>query len=233
MSLIHQSFFAIITDWKDSVLDAAFDMFSKFSRGDKKAIDPNLRSSVYRIVLRHGAATEVGTFPRSDMSWGYIADSLKYDVILNEFRTAEDGEERNIALSSLGTAEDKELINRTLQLALSDEVKSQDIHRPLASLRSHASGVEALWQWLQDNWSHIEAKLDPAGFMLSSVVQICTSSFTRSERIDEIQRFFKDRKTAGFDQALAQALDSIKAKVSWLERDREDVKEWLKANGYL
>ena len=69
--------------------------------------------------------------------------------------------------------------------------------------------------------------------MLSTVVQLCTLGFTKTEHVAMIEAFFKERSTKGFDQSLAQSLDSIKAKAKWLERDGEDVRQWLKANGYL
>lgn len=68
--------------------------------------------------------------------------------------------------------------------------------------------------------------------MLGSVVQIVTNNFTSKEAIEDIQKFFGERSTKGFDQGLAQSLDGIRAKVAWLERDREDVMVWLEKNGY-
>ena len=41
------------------IVKAAFDMFNKFKTGDKLAIHPNLRSSVYAIVLTEGGEEEV------------------------------------------------------------------------------------------------------------------------------------------------------------------------------
>ena len=49
----------------------------------------------------------------------------------------------------------------------------------------------------------------------------------------DIQDFFGKRKTQGFDQSLAQSLDSIRAKSRWLKRDSGDVEGWLKEKGYL
>ena len=37
----------------------------------------------------------------------------------------------------------------------------------------------------------------------------------------------------GFDRALEQSSDAIRAKSSWLNRDRGDVENWLTENGYL
>ena len=69
--------------------------------------------------------------------------------------------------------------------------------------------------------------------MLGSVVQLCTSSMCRIDQMEKVQAFFKERSTKGFDQGLAQSLDSIRAKASWIERDRKDIEAWLRDNGYL
>lgn len=198
----------------ETIKKAAFDMFEKFKKGDKSAIHPNIRSSVYAIVLTYGGEEE-------------------YNVILNEYRTANTSDERNTALRAIGRAKSPELIKRTLSLPLSDEVKGQDIYLPLASLRTHAAGIDALWDWMKVNWDELEKKLPPGLTMLGSVVSICTSSFTSEAQMKSIEDFFAKKSTKGFDQALAQSLDAIRAKASWIERDREDVKIWLKEQDYL
>jgi len=69
--------------------------------------------------------------------------------------------------------------------------------------------------------------------MLGSVVSMCTSNFTSDEQAHEVSEFFKDKDTKGFDRALAQSLDTIAAKASWVARDKKDVEKWLKDNEYL
>lgn len=43
----------------EQIKKAAFDMFEKFKKGDKSAIHPNIRASVYAIVLTNGGEEEV------------------------------------------------------------------------------------------------------------------------------------------------------------------------------
>lgn len=112
------------------------------------------------------------------------------------------------------------------------EVKEQDIYLPIAALRTHPAGIEALFQWMTVNWDELARKL-PAGLsMLGTVVGLCTSGFTSKEQMARVEKFFSDKSTKGFDQGLAQSLDSIRAKDSWISRDKANVEAWVKENEY-
>ena len=193
---------------------AAFEMFDKFTKGDRDAIHPNLRSSVFSVVLSEGGEKE-------------------YNALVKEYETAKQSSERNTALRCLGFAKDPELIKRTLEYTLSKEVKSQDLYMPISALRAHKEGILALWTWTKDNWETLTKRLPPGMSMLGSVVSIATASLTTKEQVDDVEKFFSERSTKGFDQDLAQSLDAIRAKQSWLARDRDDVEQWLKENKYL
>ncbi|KAI9652074.1 MAG: Aminopeptidase 2 mitochondrial [Alyxoria varia] len=196
------------------VVAAAKDMFEKFSNGDRGAINPNLRGAVYSIILKNGGGKE-------------------YDIILDEFRTAKTSDERNTALRSLGRAKQPELIQRTLAMALGDEVRSQDIYMPLGALRTHPDGIRALWKFMKENWDALVERLPPSMSLLSSVVSICTSGFTHKDQKADVERFFEGKSTKGFDKTLAQSLEAVNAKSDWVARDRKDVESWLKENKYL
>lgn len=151
---------------------------------------------------------------------------------MNFYRKSTNGDERNTALRCLGRAKQPELIQKTLDLLFSGEVKDQDIYLPTAGLRSHAEGIDALFKWMTENWDEIYKRFPSGLSMLGSLVQIMTSSFTKAEQLEAVEAFFKDKDTKGYDKSLAQSTDSIRSKISWLGRDREDVADWLKQNGY-
>jgi aminopeptidase 2 len=196
------------------IKQAAKEMFAKFMDGDYAAVHPNLRASVFAMVLRDGGVQE-------------------YEALLARYHSAPTAEERNMCLRALGRARGKELIERTLGLALSGEVKMQDIYMPIGGLSTHKEGIEARWEWMCENWSTIVERLPPSMTMLSSVVSICVGGFGTKEQLEKVQAFFKDRDTKGFDRALDQSFDSIKAKYSWVKRDTEDVEKWLGSHAYL
>lgn len=149
---------------------------------------------------------------------------------MDAYITSTNSDERNTALRSLGRAKDPELIKKTLSLPFGGHVKEQDIYLPISGLRSHPDGVEALYVWMTENWDELTRRL-PAGLsMLGTMVSICTSGFTSEKDRKRIEEFFSERNTKGFNQGLAQSLDSIKAKSSWVQRDREDVQAWIEAN---
>ncbi|KAJ5721327.1 uncharacterized protein N7483_009261 [Penicillium malachiteum] len=196
------------------VIKAAQDMFARFAAGDVSAIHPNIRGSVFTIVLKHGGLKE-------------------YEVVLDRFRHAPTSDEKTTALRCLGAAEDPALIQRTLGLAMCDEVKNQDIYMPLSGLRNSAVGIQTRWTWLQENWDLIYQRLPPSLGMLGTVVQLTTASFCTQAQLDEVKAFFDAKDTKGYDRAVEQSLDAIRAKVSWVERDNKDVESWLDQNKYL
>ena len=196
------------------VIEAAQSMFKSFASGDRKAIHPNLRASVYAIALQNGGTPE-------------------FEALLAEYRRAVDADERNTALRALGRVRSPELIKRALELPLGEEVKNQDIYMPLLGLRAEPDGVEALWTWMTENWEELKRRCPPGLTMLGTLIKICTSEFGTQEQLEKVVTFFKEKDKAGFKMALEQSLDSVRARIGWVGRDGEDVKKFLRSEGLL
>ncbi|QKX53610.1 uncharacterized protein TRUGW13939_00689 [Talaromyces rugulosus] len=197
-----------------TVVAAAQDMFKRSAEGDHSVIHPNIRGSVYNIVLKNGGEKE-------------------YNIILDRYRNGSTSDEKNTALRSLGAAEDIKLVQRTLDLALNGEVRSQDVYMPLAGLRAHATGVQERWKWLNQNWDTLVERFPPALSMLGTIVQLTSAAFSTEAQFKDVEAFFASKDTRGFDRAVSQSLDSIQSKSNWVQRDHADVEQWLKTNGFL
>ncbi|SCV03324.1 LAME_0H09516g1_1 [Lachancea meyersii CBS 8951] len=196
-----------------SVVSASLEMFDKYVAGDKNAIPAQLKPSVFSTAAKKGGEEY-------------------YEKMFGIYQNPVNTDEKLAALRSLGRFEDAKLTQRTLDYLLDGTVLLQDIYIPMQGMRMHAAGVKALWVWVTQNWDELTKRLPPGLSMLGSVVALGCSGFTSFEAIEEVQRFFSKRSTKGFDQGLAQALDTITSKAQWVQRDRDHVAKYLKEHGY-
>ncbi len=69
--------------------------------------------------------------------------------------------------------------------------------------------------------------------MVGLIPVVATRNLGTKEDLKDVLDFFKGKDTTKYDQKLAQSVDGIKANIAWLERDEQDVREWLMEKGYL
>ncbi|SSD60283.1 probable Alanine/arginine aminopeptidase [Saccharomycodes ludwigii] len=196
-------------------IEIALNKFKNYVSGVSGEIDPLYRSAIFSTVARNGKLQDYESLFQI-----YQNENLPTTLRLD-------------ALRSLGRFETPELIQRTLGYLLDGTILKQDIYYPMGGLRATPQGIESLWNWLQKNWDEINKQLPPGLSMLGSIVNLGTSGFTSLEKIGEIKEFFSQRSTKGFDQSLAQSLDSIKSKALWVSRDRKIVSDFLEKNNYM
>lgn len=197
----------------EKIENAALDMFAKYTAGDKKAIPALIKPIVFNAAARAGGIEN-------------------YEKLFKIYNNPVSNDEKLAALRTLGRFKEPELLKRTLSYLFDGTVLNQDIYIPMQGMRVHKEGIEALWSWVQENWDELVRRLPPGLSMLGSVVVIGTSGFTSFKAIDDIKKFFGERSTKGFDQSLAQSLDTITSKAQWVNRDRDVVNKYLKDNGY-
>jgi len=193
---------------------AALQMFSNFVKGDKAAIWPDIRDHTFSMATQYGGEKE-------------------YNALLDIYLHPPSEEVKISALCALGVARTHSLIERTLELSISKDVKYQDMPSLLAGLHGHKNGVLRLWEWAKENWNEIARILSVPVIILGHVVKIITSGVITLEHLAEVETFFKFKSTAGFDKSLGQSIDSIKSKHKWVQRDASDVRDYLIENGYL
>ncbi|KAK9465021.1 peptidase family M1-domain-containing protein [Lipomyces arxii] len=198
----------------ETVIAAAKLLFAQFAAGNKRAIHPNIKASVFALALQNGGEAE-------------------WEVIHNTYLNPINTDEKNTALRNIGRTKNPKLIQKTLDLILDGSVRPQDVYLPMGGLRSTKEGTVALWEWVKLHWDELEKLLPPGLSMLSSVVSLSTGGFASEEAVNEIEQFFSKKNTKGYDKGLAQSLESVGSKIKWVNRDRESVKQWLNENGYL
>lgn len=197
------------------VVEYAHKAFAEFVGGNRKAFNPNLRAPIFNTVAKTG-------------------DMAVYEQLFAIYSEPQSIEEKLAALQAMGRFRDPAVLKKLTSILLGGEIiKPQDVFIPLRGLASHRVGCETLWEWLTTKWADIYEEFPYSGTMLKSIVIICTSGFTSREWIAKINAFFEGKDTKGYDKGLAQALDTVKAKTNWVERDLVVVQKWLAEKKYL
>ncbi|VVT46863.1 uncharacterized protein SAPINGB_P001425 [Magnusiomyces paraingens] len=202
----------------ESVISEAKTRFAKWKTGDKSAIHPSLRHAVFTAVLKYTTGSEL---------------TEAYDAIFQEVVKPSSVDSAEIALSSLGSVTDAALIDRGLNYILSDEVPSQDTHSIGGSLAANVVARWKSWEYLKANWDAIYKKFSTNMVVLDRLVRLMITNFASEKAYKEIETFYSDKNTHGFERSLGQALDTIKANTEWVERDGKEVKQWLVENKYI
>jgi puromycin-sensitive aminopeptidase len=87
-----------------------------------------------------------------------------WEVILDQYRSAATPQEKVRYLLALPSTAEPALLARTLDLALSDEVRAQDAPFLVAGVMSNRAGGALAWEWTEHHWDELQERL-PAGLV--------------------------------------------------------------------
>ena len=204
---------AHVTDFRNSTIDQAKRQFASYTSGNKDAIRPSLRSVVFRINVKYGSKGD-------------------YDAIRHEFSQTTSIDGKEVCLRSLGTAPTAELAKDLLHFMFSDEVAVQDLHFGAVSLAVNTIGRKALWNFIVEDWDKVWAKMSSRPIVMARFVKNTLSEFSTSGMEETMDQFFKDKDQSGWDRAVTQAMDAVRTKAKYRERDEQLLLEWVKVHGY-
>ncbi|KZO98207.1 hypothetical protein CALVIDRAFT_526105 [Calocera viscosa TUFC12733] len=156
----------------------------------------------------------------------------EWEHALDVYRNPKTPSQKTAAITALCRAQNSVLIKKTFDLILSEEVKLQDYIYFFMGCALNPYSRRDLWMYLQAHLDTISKKLE-GGFMLGNLVQISFDYLSSVEDVGAVEEFFRDKDTSNYGQLLAQSLDTVRSKAAWLERSRDEVREWLTTNEYM
>jgi aminopeptidase N len=164
-----------------------------------KSLPPDLRSPVFNVVARTA----------NEQTW------MKLHELGMQTTSVEEKQNYYMALSY---ATDPTLIQRTLQIALTDELPTSRASYLVAAVARNSDHPELAWQFAKENMNEILAKVD--ALAANRYPPSLFTFFSESARISEIQNYAKNNLPAGSttDQAVAQAVDEIGFRSEFKER---------------
>jgi puromycin-sensitive aminopeptidase len=154
-------------------------------------------------------------------------DAAYYDQVLAWERGAQDPRTRAAALYTLTDFHNPLLVERTLQLAISGEVKNQESHYLLTRLFDAPETRVQAWTFLKQNWQKASATLTVSS---SQRVISAMGSFCSKADHDDVSEFFSAHPVESAQRTLQIALSKIDACASTREAQQAQLDAWLKQN---
>ena len=199
----------------ESVATEASRRFALFQQNhaDMKSLPSDMRSSVFKIVLKNGGAGE-------------------YQEVKAYFGQATDNAERKHVLGALGHTMDSKLKQSTLEWTISGEIKLQDFFYPLGSVRSSSrEGRQIAWTFFQQNFKAIKDMIGSASPSLMDAAFVsCGGGFCSEEKATEIEEFFKANPLPKSSRKIQQTVENMRANAKFLallkSSDLADVNFW-------
>ncbi len=188
-------------------MEEALIAFENLLKG--KALDPDLKQVVYSLTARQGEVKE-------------------FEALLKIYESTDDHQEKIRVLRSFGAFRKPEIVKRVLDFAISDKVRSQDWFIPMAFLGMNEKARPLAWEFLKTNWEMVVERYHGGGlFILPRALDGIASGFVSRKELEDVETFFKTHKLEGASRTMKQIVETVRTNIKWLERDNEDIKNWL------
>jgi aminopeptidase N len=166
--------------------------------------------SMARDIVNHYMADESSVDPSlvedAFVVAAFQGDAQLYDAFLNHMREAKSPGEHNRYMAALADFHDPALLERTLKLTLTDDVRSQDAARLIVNVMRNPAGRQLAWQFVKADWPQIKAK---SSVWSAASIVFGASSFCDPQAASEVQQFFGSAQLPGAKRTLRQSVERI------------------------
>ena len=151
-------------------------------------------------------------------------DSAFYDRVMANVKSAPTPELYYLNFFTLSSFRDPQLLQRTLDYAISPEVRSQDTLNLLGAVMGNPAGEKLAWNFVRSHWAEVEKAGGP---FASAQVVTSTGAFCDAGLRDEVTDFFSVHRVAAAERSFRQAVESIKNCVDLKAQQSNQLASWL------
>jgi tricorn protease interacting factor F2/3 len=131
---------------------------------------------------------------------GYARTSNDYDGLIDRFKKSTTDEERLRYLEGLASFKKPELVTKTLEFAISGNVKRQDIRNVVAYVTANPDAKTVAWEWFKNNFQKLISIYEGTA-QLSTVLRAYLSVIGVG-RADEVESLFRAHPVPGADATI-------------------------------
>ncbi len=153
-----------------------------------------------------------------------------YGKLIKMYTASEMQEEKDRIARALCSFKQEALLKKTLNFAISKNVRSQDSPFIVAMVLRNNAGTELGWEFVKKNWHIFLQRYGSGGLQMVARIISALDGFKSSAKAKDIQKFFKVHKAPGAQRTIQQVIEKIYSGEAWLKRDGKHIQNWLKEN---
>jgi aminopeptidase N len=147
-----------------------------------------------------------------------------YDKLIDRMKRASQGRQYQYR-NALTYFTDPALQKRTLEFALSPEIRAQDLPGVISGLIARPSSSHEAWEFVKANWDALQKTGVFQG--LPTIVN-ATANFCDQPTRDDVQRFIQSHSMRGIQRQSGQALETIDRCIATREQQKNNLSVFLK-----
>jgi aminopeptidase N len=151
-----------------------------------------------------------------------------YDRVMTALKNPKSPEEYYMYLFSLPRFGDPKLLQRTLEYAISPDVRSQDALGVVSNVMQNPAGQKLAWDFILAHWDAVQKAGGP--FASAEVVD-ATSSFCDAHMRDQVVDFFAAHKIEAAERTYRQSIERINNCVDLKSQQEPRLAAWLGQHG--
>jgi aminopeptidase N len=155
-------------------------------------------------------------------------DQAFYDRLMTALKNPKSPEEYYMYLFTLPQFRDPKLLQRTLDYAISPDVRSQDALSVITSVLQNPEGQKQAWDFILAHWDAVQKVGGP---FASAQVVGSTSSFCDAHMRDQVVEFFAAHKIEAAERTYRQSIERINNCVDLKTQQEPQLASWLGEHG--
>jgi aminopeptidase N/puromycin-sensitive aminopeptidase len=155
-------------------------------------------------------------------------DAAFYDKLMTALKNAKSPEEYYAYFFTLPQFRDQKLLERTLEFAISPDVRSQDALQLISGVLDNEEGQKLAWDFVRQHWSEVEKAGGP---FASAQIVGTTSNFCDAGLRDQVTEFFNAHKIAAAERTYRQSIERINNCIDLKSQQETQLASWLGQHG--
>jgi aminopeptidase N len=151
-------------------------------------------------------------------------DQSLYERIMADLKSAKTPESYFADIFALNRFSDPKLVEKTLDYAISPQMRSQDAPYLISGLMQNPAVERQAWSFVQTHWENIQ---NLGGAFAGGAIVQATSGFCDSGMRDEVQAFFTSHPAPAAERSLKQSVEQMNYCVDLKAQQGPKLASWL------